>query len=162
MNLLTAQTQIVNGLVAAVKTCWNPEVIFTNHPVLPPTSEEGARPLPEAYINLLETTDDRPEQVRMTATCLDLVPVRPVRIDVEIALRELQGQSDPVRLQMQTRAQQLRSAVLMDGSVRRLFAGEPAYWSGETPQQDEFDEDPQADDCLLRVRFYFVVTVELA
>lgn len=159
MTLLAAQTAIMDGLVELVQGTWKPEALYTDQAVLPPTSESE---LPEAYINLTTAELDRPEQQRMTATCLDLVPEEAVRMDVEICLREMKPQGEPQRLQLHQRAQQLRSAVLMDGSARRLFAGEPAYWSGETYLSDPFEEDPQADDCLLRVRFYFVVTVELA
>lgn len=159
MTLLTAQTAIMDSLVALVQGTWKPKALYTDQAVLPPTSESE---LPEAYINLTIAELDRPEQQRMTATCLELVPEEAVRMDVEICLREMKPQGEALRLKLHQRAQQLRSAVLMDGSARRLFAGEPAYWSGETYLPDSFEEDPQADDCLLRVRFYLVVTVELA
>jgi hypothetical protein len=160
MNLLEAQTAILDGLVEVVQGTWKPKTLYTDQAVLPPTSESD---LPEAYINLTTGELDRPEQQRMTGgVCLSLVPEEAVRMDVEICLRELKPQGEPQRLQLHQRAQQLRSAVLMNGSVRRLFAGEPAYWSGETYLSDSFEEDPTADDCLLRVRFYFVVTVALA
>lgn len=160
MTLLDAQTAILDGLVEVVQGAWKPAALYTDQAVLPPTSESE---LPEAYINLSTAELDRPEQQRLTGgVCLSLVPEEVVRLEVEIALRELKPQGEPQRLQLHQRAQQLRSAVLMDGSARRLFAGEPAYWSGETYLSDPFEEDPQADDCLLRVRFYFVVTVTLA
>ena len=163
MTLLEAQTAILEGLVAQVKQCWNPSHIYTDQPVLPPTSEDGERPLPEAYINVAEAQLDRPEQQRMTAVCLDQIPEYGVRLDAEIALRESKPEGEPQRLQLHRRAEQLRRAVLWSatGSTRRLFAGQPAYWLGETYTADDFEADPQAEDCLLRVRFYFVVTVTL-
>lgn len=164
MTLLTAQTAIIEQLVADVKNCWNPGIVYTDQPVLPPTSENAERPLPEAYISLLASGLDRPEQQRLTAPCLNQVPEYPLRLDVEIALRDLKPQGQPQRLKLHQAAEVLRRAVLWNsvGATRKLYAGQPAYWLGESYNPEEFETDPQAEDCLLRVRFYFVVTVTLA
>lgn len=158
MTLLEAQTALLDGLVGVVQTCWNPATIYTDQPILPPKGEEG---LPEAYVNLVGVGLDRPEQQRMTPTCLESAPMESVRLDVELALREWRG-GELLRLQQARQAQAIRSAVLMNGASRRLFAGEPAYWIEESYQGDELEGEALADDCLLRVRFYFVVTVNLA
>lgn len=161
MTLLEAQTSLIEALVTDVMQCWNPSIVYTDRPLLPPTAQGGERPLPEAYVNLAGAAQDRPEQQRLTAVCLDQVPECAVRLDVEIALRQEKLQGDPQRLQLHTQADALRRAVLWNAGTRRLYAGVPAYWVGETYQQDELEADILSDDCLLRVQFYFVVTVTL-
>lgn len=158
MNLLEAQTAIVDDLVGLVQTAWKPTTIYTDQPILPPKGEES---LPEAYVNVVSVALDRPEQQRMTPTCLESAPMESVRIDIELALREWRG-GELLRLQQARQAQTIRTAVLVDGTSRRLFAGVPAYWTEESYQGDELEAEALADDCLLRVRCYFVVTVNLA
>lgn len=160
MTLLEAQSSIIERLVADVVSCWDPVRLYTDQPILPP----GSQDLPEAYINLGEAILDQPEQQRLTAFCLGEMPMHPIRLDVEIALREQTPEGEPTRLQLHRQAAQLRRRVLWDESLgqRRLYAGVPAYWNGESYVSDDLDGDPQAEDCLLRVRFYFVVTVALA
>lgn len=170
MTLLTAQTLLLNALVADVAECWGTRKVYTDQPTLPPTGRGGERPLPEASVSLVVAALDRPEQMRLTAPCLELIPETSVRLDVEIILRELKDKTAPLRFQVEERAQQLRTWVLWDseGDQRRLYCaasgseGVPAYWLSESYADDPIEHDPQAEDYVLRVSFAFFVTVALA